>query len=100
MAVAVAVMGGEHMNTDLALALTSDMLMTALAVSMPILGVALVVGLAVSILQVVTQIQEMTLTFVPKVLAVGATVLLFGHWMLTTLANYATALFSNIPSYF
>ena len=53
-----------------------------------------------SILQVVTQIQEMTLTFVPKVLAVGATVLLLGHWMLTTLANYATALFANIPSYF
>lgn len=88
------------MNTDLALSLTSDMMLTALQVSMPILGIALLVGLAVSILQVVTQIQEMTLTFVPKLLAVGATVLLLGHWMLTTLANYATALISNIPSYF
>ena len=61
---------------------------------------ALLVGLLISILQVVTSIQEMTLTFVPKILAVGAVMLLFGHWMLTTLANYSTALISNIPSYF
>jgi len=88
------------MDTDLAVALTNGMLITALKVTFPILGVALLVGLLVSILQVVTQIQEMTLTFVPKILAVGGTVLLLGHWMLTTLINYATGLINNIPSYF
>lgn len=88
------------MNIDLAVALTSDMLMTVLTVALPILGVAMGVGLTISILQVVTQIQEMTLTFVPKILAVIGVCLIFGHWMLTTLANYATKLISNIPSYF
>ena len=88
------------MNVDLAAALTSEMLMTALKVSLPVLGIALLVGLFISILQVVTSIQEMTLTFVPKILAVGAVFLIFGHWMLTTLANYSTALISSIPSYF
>ena len=88
------------MNIDLAVALASEMLMTAMMVALPVLGVALLVGLLISILQVVTSIQEMTLTFVPKILAVGAVMLLFGHWMLTTLANYSTALISNIPSYF
>ena len=87
-------------NQDLAVALVSDMLLTALFVAMPILGVALGVGLLISILQVVTQIQEMTLTFVPKILAVVAVLLVFGQWMLTSLTNYATALISNIPSYF
>jgi flagellar biosynthetic protein FliQ len=89
-------------NVDLAVALANGMLITAMKVALPVLGVALVVGLLVSILQVVTSIQEMTLTFafVPKILAVGAVMLLFGHWMLTTLANYSTALISNIPSYF
>ena len=66
----------------------------------PVLIVGLIVGVGIGLLQALTQIQEMTLTFVPKLLAVGATVLLLGHWMLTTLANYATALISNIPSYF
>lgn len=88
------------MNMDLAVALTSDMLMTVLTIALPILGVALGVGLFISILQVVTQIQEMTLTFVPKILAVIAVCLVFGQWMLTTLANYAIKLISNIPAYF
>ncbi|MDA9368085.1 flagellar biosynthetic protein FliQ [Flavobacteriaceae bacterium] len=88
------------MTTDLAMALTSDMLWGAFSIAMPILGVALAVGLFVSLIQVVTQIQEMTLTFVPKILAVGATVLILGHWMLTTLVNYATGAISGIPSYF
>ena len=88
------------MTTDLAIALTSHMLWGAFSIAMPILAVALVVGLFVSLIQVVTQIQEMTLTFVPKILAVGATVLILGHWMLTTLVNYATGVISGIPAYF
>ena len=88
------------MNTDLAIALVEDMLWTAITVGAPILGVALVVGLLISILQVVTSIQEMTLTFVPKILAIVLVLLVFGHWMLTTLVNYSKELISNIPAYF
>lgn len=88
------------MSIDLASALTSAMLMTALKLALPVLGVALLVGLLISLLQVVTSIQEMTLTFVPKILAVGAVFLVLGHWMLTTLANYSTALISSVPAYF
>jgi flagellar biosynthetic protein FliQ len=88
------------MNVDLATALTNEMLWTAFNVAMPILATALLVGLLISILQVVTQIQEMTLTFVPKIIAVGAVMLIFGGWMLTTIANFASTLIANIPSYF
>ena len=77
-----------------------DALWTTVWMCAPAMIAGLVVGLVIAFFQALTQIQEMTLTFVPKLLAVGATVLLLGHWMLTTLANYATALISNIPSYF
>jgi len=80
--------------------LTGDMLITTFKVAIPILGTALLVGLLISILQVVTQVQEMTLTFVPKILAVGGVVFIFGHWMLSTLVNYARQLIANIPTYF
>jgi flagellar biosynthetic protein FliQ len=70
------------MTADQALFLLGDMLKTAALVSAPVLIVCLVIGLLVSVLQVVTQIQEMTLTFVPKLGAVVITLLLFGRWML------------------
>lgn len=85
------------MSTDFAINLISEMLWNAALISGPILGVALIVGLIVSILQVVTQIQEMTLTFVPKILAVAITIFILGSWMLTTLSSYATNLIKNIP---
>jgi len=88
------------LDTEAATALVNDMLLTGLSVAFPILGVALLVGLLVSLLQVVTQIQEMTLTFVPKILGVGATVLLLGHWMLTTLKNYGAGVIGSIPNLF
>ena len=87
------------MSVDFALALISDMLWTAVIISAPILGVALLVGLLVSILQVVTSIQEMTLTFVPKILAVVFVILALGQWMVDTFRTWATALISNIPNY-
>lgn len=87
------------MDTDQAIQLSSQMLLMAAQISAPILGTALLVGLLISILQVVTQIQEMTLTFVPKVLAVVFVILLFGNWMLTALVTYASELIRNIPSY-
>lgn len=88
------------LSSDFALALGSDMLWTALLVSLPVLLLSMLVGLVVSILQVVTQVQEVSLTFIPKVLTVVATLLLFGPWMLNTVSQYATRLISGIPYYF
>lgn len=88
------------MNTDIALGLTQDVLWTAASIAAPILGIALVVGLFISIIQVVTQIQEMTLTFVPKILAVVVVIVVFGPWMLGTLTTYATNLYRSIPGMF
>jgi flagellar biosynthetic protein FliQ len=89
-----------ELGTESALALTSDTLWTAIVLAAPVIGITTLVGLVVSILQVVTQIQESSLTFVPKLIAAAAVLLLLGGWMMTTLAQYATRLISNIPSYF
>jgi flagellar biosynthetic protein FliQ len=88
------------MTPDLALQLMSDMLLAALLVGAPILGLSMLVGLAISILQVVTQIQEMSLTFVPKIVTVIVTIILFGPWMLRKLLAYSSGVIANIPSYF
>lgn len=85
---------------DFALSLTSDMLWTAVKIAAPLIGFTMLVGLLVSILQVVTQIQETSLAFVPKLVAATAVLLVLGGWMLTTLATYATELIANIPNYF
>ena len=69
-----------------------------LMVSGPLLVVALVVGLLVSILQAATQINEMTLSFIPKILGIFATLLLLGPWMLSTLVDYTQRLIMNIPN--
>ncbi|HEX6362344.1 MAG TPA: flagellar biosynthetic protein FliQ [Albitalea sp.] len=86
------------MHGDLALRMLADMLWTGLLVCLPVLGLTLLAGLAVSVLQVVTQVQEMSLTFVPKLLVAGVALVLFGPWMLRTLAAFATRLWSSIPS--
>ena len=63
----------------------------------PILGAALAVGLFIGILQAATQIQEMTLSFIPKLAAVAAVLFLVGPWMLTILTDFTTQLYSEIP---
>jgi len=88
------------MNADFALALVNQMLWTALWISAPILGLSLLVGLVISIFQVVTQIQEMSLTFVPKILTVALTLIVLGSWMMATLMRFAKTLIGNIPMYF
>lgn len=70
-----------------------------LYLSAPILGFGLIAGLAVSIFQAVTSIQEMTLTFIPKILAVILALILFGSWMLQITLNFSTELFMNLPNY-
>ena len=72
---------------------------TTLIVSGPILGLTLVVGLAVSVLQAMTQLNEMTLTFVPKVVGVFAVILVFLPWMLGVLTSFMTQVFLTIPLY-
>jgi flagellar biosynthetic protein FliQ len=74
-------------------------LMVGLEVALPILAFGLIVGLLVSIFQAVTQIQEMTLTFVPKILAVAAAVAIFGKWMLTVLLNYFSNILVSLPDW-
>lgn len=88
------------MTGELALQLTGEMLIAALVIGAPILGLSMLVGLAISILQVVTQIQEMSLTFIPKVVAVVAVLFAFGPWMLRKLLTYSSALIGGIPGYF
>lgn len=65
----------------------------ALMVSLPVLAVSLFVGLLVSVFQAVTQVQEMTLTYVPKIICVGIVVSIFGSWMLTTLVSFTRLCF-------
>lgn len=75
-----------------------EALMLTLMVSGPLLLAGLVVGLIISIFQAVTQIQEMTLTFIPKILAVALTLLIFLPWMINMLTDFTTHMFAMIPS--
>jgi len=74
-------------------------LLIVLYVSAPMLGLSLIVGLAVSIFQATTQIQEQTMTFIPKILAVIASIAVFGSWILKTLIEYTQNLYMNINQY-
>jgi flagellar biosynthetic protein FliQ len=73
-------------------------LTTALLISAPILGLTLIVGLVVSVFQAVTQINEATLTFVPKILVVFLAMALFGTWMMNIATSYTTNLFQFLPN--
>jgi flagellar biosynthesis protein FliQ len=88
------------MHSDLALRMMSDLFWTGLLVCMPVLGLTLVVGLLISILQVITQMQEASLTFIPKLLTAIVAFVLFGPWMLRKLTQFSTDLWSSIPSMF
>ena len=70
------------MTEEIVIALAQRALLTVLMVSVPMLGSGLIVGLVVSILQATTQIQEQTLTFVPKIIAVLGSIIIFGSWIL------------------
>jgi len=78
------------------LTIARETILTSLLLALPPLGIALLVGLVISIFQAVTQVQEQTLTFVPKIVAVFLSLLFFGPWMLRLLMNFATNIFSNL----
>jgi flagellar biosynthesis protein FliQ len=79
------------LTTDFALQLMGEMLLAALLISAPILLPIMIVGLVISILQVVTQVQEISLTFVPKIVVVFIAVVVFGPWMLRKLLAFSSA---------
>jgi flagellar biosynthetic protein FliQ len=85
------------MTSQTVLTLGQQALEVALLVSMPLLLAALVTGLAVSVLQAATQINEATLSFIPKLLAMVATLAVAGPWMLATLTEYLQRLLVSIP---
>jgi flagellar biosynthetic protein FliQ len=87
------------MSQDLVIQVFRDCLKTALLVSAPLLCAAILVGLAVSIFQAATQIHEMSLSFVPKILAIIACLMILSPWMLSVLMAYTTEIISNIPVY-
>lgn len=87
------------MDQGTVISLAQNALTKVILVSAPMLGLSLIVGLAISIFQATTQIQEQTLTFIPKLVAIIAGVALFGAWMLRLLMEYTTDLYMNINNY-
>ena len=75
-----------------------DAILTVITVSAPMLIVAMVVGVVISIFQATTQINEQTLAFVPKIIAIFLTILIFGGWMLTTLSEFIHRMFDYITT--
>lgn len=87
------------MSIDVVMDITKQALFVIIQVSLPVLLVSLCVGLAVSIFQTVTSIQEQTLTFVPKIICVFLSLVLFGNWMMTTIVEFMTSLWTNFSLY-
>ncbi|WP_338555951.1 flagellar biosynthesis protein FliQ [Paenibacillus sp. KS-LC4] len=87
------------MSADFIIGLASEAVFVVLKSSAPMLAIALVVGLLVSIFQATTQIQEQTLAFVPKIVAVFASVVLFGPWILNTIVDFTYNLLDNLYKY-
>ena len=87
------------MTVDVVTAIAGETLFLIIKVAAPLLLVSLCVGLAISIFQAVTSIQEQTLTFVPKVLAIFLTLMLLGNWILTEISNFMIRLWSSFNLY-
>ncbi len=87
------------MTQETVIYLAREALSVVLLVSAPMLGLGMLVGVIVSILQATTQIQEQTLTFVPKIIAVMIAIIIFGPWMLTVVTQFTRNLFSELPQY-
>lgn len=86
------------MGSDQALELMTRLLWTTALVAAPVLVVTLVVGVTISVLQVATQLQEMTLSYIPKLVAAAIVLILAGPWMLAGITGFATRAFALIPA--
>ena len=87
------------MSIDDVTAVAGEALYLIIKTAAPVLLVSLVVGLIISIFQTVTSIQEQTLTFVPKIVCVFLSLILFGNWMMTAMVEFMTTLWSNFGLY-
>ncbi|MCI8463713.1 MAG: flagellar biosynthesis protein FliQ [Lachnospiraceae bacterium] len=87
------------MTVDAVADIMRDALFLIIKTAMPLLLVSLIVGLSVSIFQTVTSIQEQTLTFVPKIIAIFLSLILFGQWMITGMVEFMTQLWSTFSLY-
>lgn len=83
---------------DQSIGLLSELLWNGLLISAPVLLLTMLVGLLINIVQVVTQIQDMSLTFVPKIVVAAVVLVTLGPWMLRRLLSFATQLISSIPN--
>ncbi len=87
------------MSEEFVLNLARESITMALMLASPMLALSLIVGLVISIFQATTQIQEPTLTFVPKIVAVFLGILVFGRWMLNLIIQFASYLFQNMAHF-
>jgi len=85
------------MDSNAVLDLSMQALVITGKLAAPVLITSLVVGFAISLLQSITQIQEVTLSFVPKAVAVGVALIVCGHWMISEMVSFTTAVFDRIP---
>ena len=85
------------MTLELAVDLLANLLQTALMLAVPILGTALVVGVVVSLVQSITSLQEQTLTFVPKLVAISLALMISANFILRTLTEFCTDMFNLMP---
>ena len=88
------------MDTSTVVDLAREALWVTLIVSTPLLGVALVVGVLIGVIQAATSINEMTLSFIPKLIAMAVAIVLFGSWQLTILTDFIRNIYHRIPSFF
>lgn len=86
------------MSGDMAIQIGRDALAMVMLVSAPMLGLGLLVGILVSVFQATTQIQEQSLAFIPKIIAVFVAILVFGPWMLSLIVGYTREIFLSIPN--
>ena len=89
---------GHRMNANAVLDICLQAMIVAAKLSAPVLVTALVVGLAISLLQSITQLQEATLSFVPKAAAVAVALVICGHWMISEMVAFTNDLFAKIPA--
>ena len=87
------------MNVETVIAIGRSALELTVALAGPVLLFGLVAGLVVSVFQALTQVNEMTLTFIPKIAATAAALILFGPWMIAQLLSFTTTLFTSLPNY-
>ncbi len=87
------------MTPDVVISLGREAIMLTLMLALPLLGLGLIVGLSISIFQSVTSIQEMTLTFIPKIIAILTALMIFSPWMMEKITTFTRTLIINIPNY-